>query len=1517
MRALGALLTISREPAPELRRDAANALVALEDPRAKKRLVWMLSDPDAAVRDAALGCLSKLEKQPLDLAESALRSAQEDVRVRGLDVLVKQGKGKERAEALLGESLEDEAAKVRGEAFRTLWSWHEGDPFVPIDRALVARFPDVRSRAVSELEGMAGRKEKGALERLVKTIGDRDSGVAKAAYDAVVKLNGKDDPEAHLAAMASTHATMRSEGAKGAQKCKIKDDLRSALMKQLGDDDQGARTQALETLDKLLPTEGGPMYAGLQSSFLDLRVRAAELLAVRRDEQLIEAMRALLADKELKLRIPEAILVPLRRRAATALASLGSNRLLKYFATDLLKDEDPIVREQGARGLSNASRRGEEGHLLDALGHEEIAVRSWAAEGLARLGDVRALPVLTGTLRHDHPPIRVGAILSFAALGPEGYGGLLQGLEDPSRDVQHIVLTIVLARDLRAFRRGESPDLLTSALSSQRPEVRFAAARALELRIEPDGYLDHLVEVLLPPKPEKASDMANWPSEEQRATLLIGLAEALAGERPEQRYAAAQALRLRERPIDYFREVQRAIRPRSTTAPWVPETTPRSPEPPPEKPRPGPLAVLRKLFASGVTEDAPQAAEPKISTDEQKRLRMLAFGAYVGLLRQAGEDEESHRVRRDAIDRVVDLALQKHITVSSATPALARALDDPNHLVRKAAFAALKKVYEKEPETPLALALASDASDVARGALDELFARGESAKPRIASALNSKIPDARKYAFELLERLSPKGSLEPLLAALGSEHADVRIGVLERLSTSQDPRVLQALGKALESDHDDLRLRAAEMLAARKDDRCADVLAGLLRDPNADIATRSTEALVRLGTSRAVGAIASRIDDPAPDDVRLALCQALGRFRVSEAVTTLAARFADENEGVRTAAFDSCIAVVGPRSDAKRERGTPPPRKRDAKSAAQFLEVAAKAKAQDMRLRAAGELDDLDDPSADGLLLGLFGDRMAEIRAAAVGAYAKRVEKKNAPIAPLEDVLRAGARETMLAAAEGLASKQIGAAFRGLLLYVRAGEDGQRERALLALGTLGDPRALPELEVVVQGGTEEAPVEPPMQAAALEALGRLYDKLKDADEKERVRDRVEASVGHKEQGLAVAAVKALRWMGGERSRARIEGVMLARNSSSPERVAAAEALGEIKDLAAEQALAKALSEWDDDLRFAARESLEKLFPNERTRVELHAVSSDYDDISGPAATFLATEGDAGELLARIATLRDESLRERLRYGLVKRPKIPKSDLEKLLASDSADARADAAWLVGARSTTGHDHADLAKALAEASRKAEKRWAELKKSAHEDLPNEEWAWEVALWALRRVGKGDVAAADARKWVGRSDIPLDVRKQAAHALGEHGSDADAKLLVGVLSDAELRSFAASALAARGHDAGSIKGFVDPVILSVIASKGECSFETTAARKIHLVHAIRDGVTDGLLDMAREGEGQDRLDAIAALGRIATDEATEVLEELAFDKAGTKEDVRKAAYRSLRRAKRIIEKKEAASQ
>ena len=1526
MRALGALLTISREPDAQLRREAAFALVALDDPRAKKRLAWMMNDSEAGVRDAALTGYSKLEKDSLAIAEVALQSSHEDVRVRGLDILVKEGKGKAHAETLLGDAIEDESSKVRGEAFRTLWAWHDTEPLGPIDRALTARFPDLRLRAVKELATFSDKDKpdpklaKPALERLAKAIGDRDLGVAKAAYEATLERKGKEDTDTHLAAIASTHPTLRAQGAKDAVKSPP-DKMRSPLLKLLEDSEAIVRTAAIEALDKLFPAapnESGPVAVGLQSSHLDLRVRAAELLAERRDEAIIDPMRALLADKDLLVRLPPPIVVPLRQRSATALANVGSPRLLKYFGTELIKDDDPMVREQAARGLSNASRRGEEGYLLDLLGHEELPVRSWAAEGLARLGDVRALPVLTGTLRHEHPPIRIGAILSFAALGPEGGSGLLQGLEDPSREVQRLVLAIILARDLRSFRKGETPDLLTSALSSQRPEVRFAAARALELRISSETYTQYLVDLLMPEKPEKAADMEKWPNEETRARFMVGLAEALAGDRPEQRYAAAQALRLRDRPIDYFREVQRAVMPRSVRAPWVPDTTPRAPESSGEKKK-GPLALLRRLFAGGADADekAPEPAETKVSAEEQARLRQLAFGAYIGLLRQGGADDEAHRVRRDAVERDVDLVEKNHVSVASATPALARALDDPNHLVRQAAFGALRKVYGNDPEVPLALALASSSADVVRSALDEIATQGEAAKLRIIKALDSRVPQARKYAFDLLEKLSPPQSLEPLLAALGSEHPDIRIGVLERLATSQDARVSTALGKALESDHDDLRLRAAEMLAQRKDDRAADALGPWLRSDDANNAQRGRDALARLGSPAAVRTLAARFDDEGVTEAeRIALAGAIAATRAGEtAIDALTALFADEDEGVRRAAFEGGLDIIGPRSDIQKVRGVLPPRKRDMALAKRLLEAAARSKYPDVRKLATSELDDLADPIADTLLTGMFGDRDPSVRAAAVAAYAKRVEKKGAPHAPLEDVLRAGARDTMLAAAEGLAFKGAVSALRPLLLFARAGEPGDRERALVALGTLGDKRALAELETIASGGTEEAPAEVSMQAAALEGLGRLAKKLPQ-DDADRIRDRIESSIGTKEQAMAVAAVRALYWLGGERSRSRIELVLGEGSSSEAERVLAAKSLGDLSDPASEKALAAALKDDDDDVRWAARDALEKVFPNDRTRIELHAVESYHDDISEPAAAYLANEGDAGVLLEKLTKLKNETLRQRLRFGLVRRETVPAQDLAKLLAHASPSARADAAWVIGARASSFDAAAKkmLGPTLTQAAVTAEKATVEAVRLGKEnEREAEARAWLYATWAARAVDAGSIREG-ARRWLGASTAPQDVRAESAFALHNGAAD-DTSALVKALSDMDVsvRSAAASALAPRDPLALATSP-LDPVRLGLAAEGApakEPVLEKSEGRRAMLPSLISSGEAEVLIGLAKES-GAAQLDAIGALSRIPTDEVIEVLGEISSQEDGSgDENVRKAAYRALRRAQRTQER------
>lgn len=1530
-RALGALLQLSREDDAPIRRETASALQALQDPRARERLVWMLDDADGDVRAAALAAVVALDSDaPMSAAEAALRSSHEDVRVRGLDRLVKLGAKAEGAEGLLGDALEDESAKVRGEAFRTLWAWNDQEPVKALDRALAGRFPDLRSRAV-EVLAQRGTDD-WAMERLKKSVEDRDVNVATAAYEAWVKLAGKEQPEPHLAALNATHPALREKAAKGAVHAPA-ETLRSALLKRVQDEHLEVAVAALEALDKLIPAENGPLLAGIAASTLPVRVRAAELLAPRGAEDIIEPLRGLITDKDLERMYPPGFLVPLRIRAARALATLGSRRLLGFYATTLLPHELAELQEQGARGLATASRRGDEGALLDALGHALVAARSWAADGLARLGDVRALPVLTGNLRHEHLPIRLGAILAFAALGPEGDGGLLHGLEDSAREVQEMVFAIVLARDLRASREGGPPDMLTSALSSGRPEVRYAAARTLELRTEPEAYRAHLVEVLLPPRPEKAGDMKDWPAEDDRAKRMVGLAEALSSGQPEQRYAAAQVLLLRNKPLDYFREAQKVARPRTLQAPWKPETAdgaahvmlPSTPEKQGTASATG-KSWLRRLFsavkpAEGTSEGA--ATQEAATQAERQHLRRLAFGAYVGLLRQVSAgDEEGHRVRRDAVDRVVKLTQEGYAGTSAAVAALLRALEDPHQLVRRAALTGLKELYPAGSDEPLALALASLAQDVARAALEELAERGDAARPRLTAALNSPLPEVRKSAFELLEKLSPPGSLEPLLAALGSEHADLRVGVIERLAGANDSRVTEALGRAMGSEHEDLRLRAAELLAFRGDDRAVEVLGTFLRSETVAVARRAQEALARLGTSAAVAALAQRLSVATEIPERTKLVAALGRTRRADALDVLARQSVeDEAPSVRLACVTAAMQLTWPPEQEKLKERERELKKRDAALAVRFLRVAVRSQDPEVRKAAATELEHGKNEGQDALLVQLFTDRDVTVRAEAVERYSKRVVEQGAAVEPLEEILRAGARELMLPAAEGVAHQRGVSALRPLLLYARAGEPHERGRALLALGTLGDVRALSELETVANGGTPDAPAEEDMVLAAIEALGRLAHRMPEGEERRRVEEKVEATaVEGNHFRRQQAAVRGLRALGGERARVKLEALLADIETDDDVRRTVAEELGKFGDPAAEAALAAALNDEDDDLREVARKALDVLFPKERTRVEFLAVQSEHEDISEPAATYLASEGDPALLVPRLATLENAELRLRLRRGLARRGALPLPEVIALFGHDKPEAREEAARLVGtwtgdARDAGAVDTTGLVRALVAAERRTATAWATTPPPKRGPLAS---AWERLLWAGSRLGAKELVATSSELLrQGEAHAPAAVRQEAARVLGRMKATGEAPALRTALGDpdAAVRSAAAAVLAALVPAQASawaleVKPF-DPVALGPTGAQvAPGALTASEARRLAVPALLAKKDLEPLKPVAADAKPEIRQDAWAALGRLGGDEAAALLKTAAFDKSQAVE-LRKAAYRAHKRARRAAER------
>lgn len=1579
VRAVSALLQLSREEPGAHRVWVAQTLCQLDDPRARQRVASMVDDTEASVRAAAADGLTKRkdEAHPLEFTGILLRSAYEDMRKRGLSRLVGLAPAArtDDAETLLGHALEDEAAPVRAEAFKTLWAWHEKDATGAIDRALTARFADLRLSAVRQL-ALIGKvptdddqpAPKGTpawvLERLEKTIGDRDATVGEAALTSLSRLLGRDAAKPWLKGLESEAVATRILSARRAAQLAGKPEaetLRSPLVKALADLSIPVRLAALESADALVKDDAGPLTAGLLADALEVRVRAAELLAKRGDERIIEPMRGFVLDADLKLRHPAAFLEPLRARATGALATLGSSRTAALFADPLLKDENPAVREQAARGLCNA---GSEGLLLDALSHADVAVRSWAAEGLARLGDDRGLAVLTGTLKDSHLPIREGALRALVALGSAGDNALFLGLDDGDDYLSDTFFATLLARDLRAAREGNEPELLTAALSARRADVRYAAARALELRADVSAYTELLINAVGPPKPEKAGDMKDWPEEGDRERAAMRLVQLLSADTPQARYLAGQALLLRRRPLEFFDEVKRVVTIRPASETVVPDTNQRG--------RASTDAVarrdwLRKLFAGALS---------KVASPNEKELevrRWIAFGAYVGLLRLSSPDETTRRVRRDCVDRMTEMASAGSPKPASVVPALVRALDDEDGLVRKKAMAGLTKLLEATPDVALKHALSSSSADVGLLALEQLNARGEAARSWFVEALASNVSEVRQQAFVLLERSYGPGKLDALMAALGSPHADLRLGVLQKLAASQDARVLPALRKALESDRDDVRLLAAQLLAERKDDSAVPVLAGFLVPDGPSLAvaraalstsatdaaalalvthlqelaalpvvaepTKTTsapkpagprldpdiEAMIRagqkieaiathrmrsgLGLKEAKDAIDAWTEPtsaattggmPSTSALKKDAIAALAGTRRLVGLEPLLSFFEDPAADVRMAAFSGALLLTNHRrppvkgAPSKEYVAEEKRRPRNGAGVLQVIRAAMKAKDAALRAAAARDADVGAEPEYNALLASLFADRDVATRVQAVTSYATRVEKHNAPQAPLEQVIAQGNRELMLQAAEGLASRQHPASLRPLLLFTRAGEPEEQARAVLALGTSGQIRALEEMELLAAGGTEEAPTLPLVRGAAIEALGRLYKALTELEAKKRVIEVVESSA--LEGQFRGAGVRGLRWVADDRALSKLQQIAGDDGDYDFEvRKEAIRALGVLADPSSERVLARGLKIYQ--LADTALLSLEACFPTDPLRVALSAASSDLPSISGPALAYLLAEAEPGPLLERLANPRlQPALRSKVKFGLGRRASLPTDALVKFTASDFPSVREDMAWLMARHALSGTalpsgEQSQRAQALVSAATSTATRWS---KSVGTDKVAEESAFLRLLWAATLHEARQVEELASKSLVGSSPAPASVRAEAARVLQRAGVGAAAVLAKasGDL-DAGVRRAAVSALAASA--APQALGLIETTrpldSLAFDALKADAMLlATEAGRAVMLPKLIGARVPTVLMTQAEKGSSEAvQRAALLALGRMGGEDVAEFLAKLAFSAGG----------------------------
>ncbi|TMQ20672.1 MAG: hypothetical protein E6J91_03370 [Deltaproteobacteria bacterium] len=567
-----------------------------------------------------------------------------------------------------------------------------------------------------------------------------------------------------------------------------------------------------------------------------------------------------------------------------------------------------------------------------------------------------------------------------------------------------------------------------------------------------------------------------------------------------------------------------------------------------------------------------------------------------------------------------------------------------------------------------------------------------------------------------------------------------------------------------------------------------------------------------------------------------------------------------------------------------------------------------------MRLRAAAALGDVDARGAEDILARLLTDRDPAVRVAAGEALALRAEYvPGATLTALESALRGGRRELVLPAALGLAARKRAEAFQPLLLVAKAGEPDERARALVALGSLGDRRALDHLLPLLDPAPDDEAGRA-LTPAAAEALGRLLPSL-DADTAADLRARLERLATSAAGEVRLRALTGLRYAG---DLAVVERVAADRETRSEVRVHAAEQLGLAAAPASEPVLAELLSDDDDDVREAALGALAKVVGGDRTRVSLHGLAARHDDISRPAATYLATAGDPATLVARLGAVHNPEVRRMLREGLIRRAALPRAELETALQSSDPVPRTEAAWIAGSAG-------DAARPLATAIEAAVGRSAAQRTAIRGAVPGpaqvaEAEALSAGLWAARRVGAAGavVVEATAHAVLGDARAPVPLRREAASVLAAAASGPALGALTGAVgdSDREVRAVAAAALGARPPRtaAATVRGLgsradattIAPLALAVWPDIAGDLIADPSTRAWSLAVAVAGHRLDELLAIATTRGHAGRLAAIAALGRLDGDQARQTLEAIHGD-AGEDGAVRLAAWKALRRIQR----------
>ncbi len=506
-RAFGLLMQLSRDESGAVRSDVCRAFAHLKDQRGIRRLRSLIHDSAADVRDAAFSALALLyDARPLAAVEAGLNTAFEEIKRRALKILIGVISNVSRpisgqTQHLLEKALNDDAPSVRSEAFKSSLNLEvQGGEKETLRFIAGCIHADVRRNVL--LEVVARRRKAWAEAALTDFFNDSDSGIRKEAFEYAVEQPKRVDPGIMSRGMASTYPDMRLKTVDELSR-NVSEATRALLVEAIRDGEKEIRQRALDVL--LKRDAAAVLPHAFASPYGDIRLRSAEVAANLGDRNALNPMLDALAAEEpdgaeKKILWAADILSALR-----GIGRLGVPEAIPAVEKYLLHKKDDI-RLAAIEALVRISRPGQTEALSAALAHSDGRVGLKAALGLAYCGNAlgeRLLFSQKGSQTVSHKELLTAAFMldiagekgsdgGFESTAAPAFDRLLGYLDHSDAQVQKIAFLLLM---LMEPGNGEGePQGCIAALAARHARIRLQAARALTAVGEDFiGYLTHVV----------------------------------------------------------------------------------------------------------------------------------------------------------------------------------------------------------------------------------------------------------------------------------------------------------------------------------------------------------------------------------------------------------------------------------------------------------------------------------------------------------------------------------------------------------------------------------------------------------------------------------------------------------------------------------------------------------------------------------------------------------------------------------------------------------------------------------------------------------------------------------------------------------------------------------------------------------------------------------------------------------------------------------------------------------------